>query len=533
MKRVGMSVGTPVSLAVITLMMSVALIVQGCGNGSGLSLSSTPADGGSGPSARGSAQSAPQVILLPISTLSRRSMIKASYVQLDATGSLGSIAPEGVNASNVIIFCFADPTSSAINTGYLDSMKIIINREAAGTVNLLSIGGQTVSTIADPATAVSNISSQIASYNSSLAGGSISGVDLDLENGIPPATITALAHGFKSRGLLVSVAPQVYTSNGANVDSSNPTNLVLTSGNSLATSSSYTPAIARGYVDYVFAQTYNTGGWTIDGISENSVGFFKVAARALGNCVKSDCSAYTSSTASAVIPVGTRVVVGEPSNAGASGTVNNIFASNGTTNYDQGTILGTLKTTIDEVIADPAGYPHFDGVMMWSLNNDYMPAGWGDRYAAIGKFSTTIFQAGSPSPTYFILQVTNTNTSASATWPYASVSLTIHGATYVFGASGDVPLSPSSNQMWGTLASSQSTANVIDSSNIDTIFSNASSFTTSSITLNAYSSGSTSIFAPDRQSSCPKGTNYTFQASHSYNILVNPATGDSDITQVN
>ncbi|MDQ7822272.1 MAG: glycoside hydrolase family 18 protein [Candidatus Eremiobacteraeota bacterium] len=467
-------------------------------------------------------------------SVSSKSMIKASYVQLDATGSLSSITGEGVKASTIIIFCFADPTSSSINTGYLSSMKSIINQEAPGTINLLSIGGQTVATISDTSSAVNNISSQISSYNSSLTNGIISGVDLDLENSIPAATITALAKGFKTKGLLVSVAPQVYTGNGANVDSSNPTNLVLTSGGAMAAQSTYTPAIASGYVDYVFAQTYNSGGWTIDTIQENSAGFFKAAAKALNNCVKSDTSAYTGSTASACIPVGTYVVVGEPSNAGASGTVSNIFASNGSTSYSQSSILSSLKTSIDELIADPATYPYYGGVMMWSLNNDYMPSGWGDSYAAVGGFSTTIYKAGGPSPaTYFILQITNTSTSASGTYPYASASLVINGATYVFGAAADVPLAPNSNQMWGTLASSQSTANVIDSSNLDTIFSNATSFTTSSILLNAYKSGTTNIYSPDKQTACTKGVNYKFEAGHSYNIMINPATGDSDITQVN
>ncbi|GEM_PF-829446 len=467
-------------------------------------------------------------------SVSNKSMTTVSYVQLDATGSLSAITGEGVKASNVIIFCFADPASSAANTGYLSSMKIIINQEAPGTINMLSIGGEKASAISDPSSAVSNVSAQIESYNRNLTNGTINGVDLDLENGIPAATITALAKGFKEKGLLVSVAPQVYTGNGANVDSSNPTNLVLTSGGALAAQSTYTPAIASGYVDYIFVQTYNTGGWTIDSLPENTVGFFKAAAKALNNCVKSDCSAYTGSTASACIPVGTYVVIGEPANAGASGTLNNIFASDGSASYSQSTILNSLKTSIDEVIADPAIYPYYDGVMMWSLNNDYTPTGWGDLYAAAGGFSSTIYQAGSPSPsTHFILQISNTNSSTSGTYPCASASLVINGVTYVFGGSNDMPLAPNVHQMWGTLASSQSTPNVINSSSLDTIFSNAASFTTSSILLNAYKSGTTNLYSPDRQTSCSKGVNYKFEAGHSYNIMLNPVTGDSDITQVN
>jgi len=126
------------------------------------------------------------------------------------------------------------------------------------------------------------------------------------------------------------------------------------------------------------------------------------------------------------------------------------------------------------------------------------------------------------------MQVTNTNPSPSATFPYASVTLVIDESSYyVFGASVDVPISPNGNQLWGTLASSRHTPNVIDSNNFDVVFANASSFTTTKILLNSYKQG-TGINNPDHQISIPNGA-YTFNAGHSYNILVNPANGASEI----
>ena len=63
--------------------------------------------------------------------------------------------------------------------------------------------------------------------------------------------LNLLLKAFSDLGYLVSVAPQIYLSSGSTVDSSNPSNLVLTSGSPNSSQSNFTPAIASGYVDYV------------------------------------------------------------------------------------------------------------------------------------------------------------------------------------------------------------------------------------------------------------------------------------------
>ncbi len=388
-----------------------------------------------------------------------------------------------------------------------------------------------------------NITSQIDSYNHQLVGGKISGVDLDLEGAFTPETIQQLARGFKAKGLIVSVAPQVYTTGEPqDVDVANPFNLVLTAGYpGNSNLNTYGPAIAEGSVDYILAQTYNTGSWKVGGYTEGQIEFFTSIATALNNSVKDDCSANLSPTSQLCIPKQTHIVIGEVSNAGASGNVNNIFGSNGTTSYSQANVLSQLKTQIDNVITNQN---NISGVMQWSLNNDYMPNGWSDNYAKSGAFSGTIFNAQlPPAIPYFILQVTNTGPDVAGPSAYASATLVVNGEYWVFGknaswvSAGMVPIAPNNFQQWGTLPSSQNpaTPDVIDSNNLDYIFSNGNtSFKTSQIIINGYPSYDSDINNPTGgQWVCNAGENYVFEAGHSYNVMVNPVYHSCDIKQIN
>ncbi len=463
-------------------------------------------------------------------------MIKASYVQLDASGSLGSITADGYAASNMVVFAFADLSGPSISSASLHAVQTASNGEGAGTINLLSIGGQ----YATPATInaqtanqiVANVSAQINLYNNQLqGGGTISGVDLDLENSIDSATIEKLAYGFKSQGLIVSIAPQVITTDGANVDPNSPTNLGLSSGGN---SNQYGAALAAGDVDYVLAQTYNSGGWTVGGVQENSPQFFSQIAKALSNTVKGTCAG----AATLCIPETVQVVVGEPSNGGASGTANNIFGSNGGVQYDQAAILSQIQGALPAALA----LPNIDGVMQWSLNNDYMPNGWGDTNATPGAFTSAIFGAPAPAALpYFILQLSNTGPNVPGPLAYGTVTLVVNGQYWVFGTNapwttaGIVPVAPLEIQQWGTLTSSKNpaTPGVVDSDNLDRIFSNgATSFTATQILVNGYPSRDADIGQPARQWVCSVA-NYPFAANHSYNVMFNPTNGACDLKQVN
>jgi hypothetical protein len=473
----------------------------------------------------------------------RDTMLKVSYLQMDASGSLSSITPSGYNASNVIIFAFANLDSAAVNPNFLSAMQTAINNKSPGTLYFLSIGGQyanssTININTAPAI-IDKVYSQITAYNSQLSSAAITGVDLDLENEIDAPTITALAQGFKARGLLVSTAPQVINvdPNIPNVDADNPFNLGLTSGGN---HNQYGPAIAAGYVDYIMAQTYNSGGWTVGGVSESQPNFFSFISLALGNAVRSSCVNVTT----LCIPNTVKIVIGEVSNAGASGNPNNIFGSDGQTPYNQAAVLSNLSTQVSNVIAN---YPHIYGVMQWSLNNDYMPNAWGDAQATPGAFSTAIFGATPPPALpYFILQVTNTGPNQAGPVAYASATLIVNGQYWIFGANapwvpaGMAPIAPNPNgssyQLWGTLPSSQNptTPNVVDSGNLDAIFSNGvTSFATAQILINGYSSYDSNIMAPSGQWNCLAGAGYTFEAGHAYNLMINPVYQSCAISKVN
>lgn len=452
---------------------------------------------------------------------------KASYVQLDATGSLSAITAAGYSASNVIVFAFANLSSPEANPNYLTVMQNVVKNEGLGTINVLSVGGAT----ADPtsinlntvASIVNNVDAQIKAYNIGLpANGQIKGVDLDLELGIDGDTIAALAQQFNALGYVVSVAPQIYKANGfTNVDSATPTNLALSSGWNQAGSNQYQKAIASGNVAYIMAQTYNSKEWTIDGVYESNVAFFSAAAKALSNTVKSSCVGVSD----LCIPATTQILIGEPSNAGAASNYANIFGVWGAPYaYNQAAILAQLNTQITTVAQ--SNYPNLVGVMQWSLNNDFAPdsAPWSDNSAVVGAFSSTIFGANSPTPPtpttlpYFTLQVSNTAQKAKA-----SATLVVGGAWYIFGDINEGKLSPNINHSWGTLTSAQNskTPYVTDSSTLDQFFSGGTpSFTTQKILINS-DSGSQVI--------CSAGTGYIFEANKSYNLMINPDTGACEI----
>lgn len=461
------------------------------------------------------------------------SMIKASYIDMSATGAVSLIQAAGYKASNVLIFGFADTTSSLINNSYLKTIQTAIDSESTGAVNLLSIGGATgsASDMMDTDTVISNIDTQIKSYNSSLKNGKISGVDLDLEGGFTAEQITALAKGFSDKGYLVSAAPQVYLSSGSNVDSSEPSNIVLTSGSPNSNQSNYNPALSSGYIDYLFVQTYNTPNWTINNYAESQVEFIQAVAKALNNSTKSDCSEFVNDTSTVCIPNTTNLVIGTVANAGGAYSSANIFGVAPGTSYNQASILSQLKLSIDEMIADTESYKYFGGMMMWSLNTDYDPSDYGDSYATVGGFSSEIYGAqngGGTSSPYFIMQISNTATSNTGNYPYATATLVINGAYYEWGglssSGADIALGSNENKSWGTLASSQdseTSSYVTDSNNLDVLFANTSSFTISQLLINTYSDANKT----------KKGTQYvcksilsttTLEAGHSYNVMINP-----------
>lgn len=320
--------------------------------------------------------------------------IRAAYIDATAIGALAKVEDKGYQTPNVLIFGFADIDASKINDKMEQAIAKATNLAANGTVNLLSVGGGAVdnskinSSSVD--SVVSNVSSQIDNYNKSHSI-PIDGVDLDLEGNIDSNTTKALAAKFKSKGYIVTGAPQV-NSNSGSISSASPSNLVLTSG---GTANSYQAAITAGLFDALFIQTYNSGGFTIDNISENDPKFYTAVTDALAK-VDNQLQCDGDDDVDICIPSKTKVVVGTVANAGAAGNDANMFKVHGSS-YDQGKVLGQLSSDID-TLASKYAPVEYAGIMVWATTNDYDPAEpvWGDRWAVPGAFTTTILNKNIP-----------------------------------------------------------------------------------------------------------------------------------------
>lgn len=183
-----------------------------------------------------------------------------------------------------------------------------------------------------------------------------------------------------------------------------------------------------------------------------------------------------------------------------------------------------IPETVNSQMQEVLGKPQFGGIMVWTASNDYT------NQSPAWNFISTIKTTPIPGNTYFILQISNTGEK------YTSATIVVNGGYWLFANAANQPIAPGANQSWGTLASSNNpaTPGVLDSGNLDNIFTNpATSFTASRITINGYPAQSTPIDSPTAQYNCSQGENYVFHAGHSYNLLMNEETGACEIKQVN
>ena len=447
------------------------------------------------------------------------SKFNVAYLDFTAFGSCGTIPSNAFGVLDVVVLAFADVTTSTFNTAYIPNIQAASKGATKANAKLFfSIGGAnaTPTTIctATEATVVSNVIAQISQINAAISGVKITGIDLDLENGIDAQTTKDLATMFQSQGYLVSVAPQIYatTPNGS-IDSASPTNMVLTSAGIVDT---YSAALSSKAVSYIFAQGYNTSGFTIDSYSESDPNFSAHAIKAVQNYV----SSYTAPNSQPIM-----CCIGQVVNQMAGYQGGNIFNPNNSplpTSYNQTSILNSFNTALAGAEASGSW-----GVMCWSLNNDYNPSGYSDTYAVPGNFFNIIFGAPAvPTGPYFILQLSNTNTNSSATTPCMSITIVVNGGYYPFGSISGGPLAPNAYQMWGTVASAANTPGVVDSWNLDTMFSGGvSSVQASQVLINTFTS--TSATTPSKQINAGP---YTFVTGKAYNVMANPVTGVSQIT---
>lgn len=462
---------------------------------------------------------------------------------MGAISSYDAIPSSSFAGVNVVIFGFADTSLTTMAPTTEKQIQKAMSGEMAGTVNFLSLGGEHATPItfnsATTGVIAQNIIAQINNFNSKNPI-KIDGVDLDLEQGIDSSTIAELAKIFKQAGLKVGAAPQVYLSNGSNIDSKNPSNLVLTSGGGgtaydRGRENVYQLALNANNLDYIFVQTYNTKGFTIDGVDEANIHFVKNAAKALNSAVKTQCSSTT-----LCVPSATKIVMGTVSNKYAGWFTP--FDGN-TTAADQKNTLDVLKADIDSMVGNP-DYSNFAGTMVWSLNMDYAANLYSSSNTAYspGGFSENIFGA-EPAPTvpYFTIQITNNAPNSPNRFAYASVTLVENNNYWIFGNKWDQPIVPggmgnNAYQLWGTLPSSKDVPGVQHSSSLDNILSGKDSFA-AKVQVNGYADNS-SMSTPTGSFLCRSsaGTNYNFKAGKSYNIIINATdnngtTAACDITE--
>jgi chitinase len=455
------------------------------------------------------------------------SFLKSAYVDAFATGAMAQITASGWKAPNLVVIAFADPTAASSNATIAGALSTAASNRSAstsGNLTFLSIGGATVvpsSWPQSPATLAANMAAQINAYNVSLSGNNqVAGVDLDLENGFSSATVNSIAQAMHAitlangKALLVSIAPQVVGVTSVNVDATSPTNLGLSAG---GINNNFGLAVQNGFVDYVLAQTYNTGptgivlnnvtntnGQVVNGVNESAVLFAQGIAQALNNTVQTSCASATS----LCIPATSKIFVGEVVNQGAGGTYtifNPTAPAAPPIQYDQSAILTTLASELNYIFSGNRPlYSHINGVVVWQLGNDYAPRLYGDSYAVNGGFSTIIFGATAPPAGPNIqLQLSNNSSSGSA----VTTLITSAQAYYPFPA-----VNASSFTSWCTQSASSGTCP--DSFILDTI--GAGTFTVQ-VTP---SSGSAWLCPPNANGIGPNST-ITLTSGFRYNLQVN------------
>lgn len=377
-------------------------------------------------------------------TASNSNFLKVSYVDLSAVGALALVSPmSSYAASDIIVFAFAQPSTSSINNSYLSNMKAI-EAAAPNSKFFLSGGGAISQKMTDGTAGANNIINQVQGYRQ--LGIRIDGVDMDFEQGETSQVLWDFANKIKSgSNLLLSAAPQIYFNSPAGCDTMTSSNLMqclaLSSGGQ---NNNYSHLLDNSFqfLDYLFPQAYNSPNFTINGYNETNIPFYSQAASALSTYVRTLAS-------NGGYNVTTKIAIGEPVNRAAGSPAGTIYGSSAT--YNQAAILSQLQTQIQSSLQ----YPLIAGNMMWSVNADYDPADFNDVSAKQGAYSTTIFGATPPVSRNLKVQFTNNASSTSAV-----ITLVVAGTQYyAFYAnpSGQNPIPAGQFALWCSMDISSST----------------------------------------------------------------------------
>ena len=543
----------------LVLVLSLVSLVS-CGGGNDIASGGTAA-GVTSASAVASAKATPTVAAMDnigFASVPAASILKVAYVDATATGSSAAIPAAGFAAPDIVIYGFVVDglTAPTLDTYLINAVTKGVKNQGATSKTFISIGGETgTSATINPSTAgaiITNVTAGIKALNATLPPtNQIVGVDLDLEGGGQPIdapTISALALGFKQAGFLVSIAPQAVSIDSTpmcpvtpshSMKSSNPTLLGMASG---GCNNQYGPVIASGNVDYIFVQAYNTGGWSMDGCDETQTCLVGALANAFNTITKPSCAG--SNGTPLCIPSTTRYAIGLPSSRGAAGAatiwqpaVSPVGSS--TPSYDYPTILNALATEItsDIPILSKTGK---NGIMFWSLNVDYSPTVYSDKYACVGGFSSVIFGSTlpmvcpvPPGPTSpFTLVIKNTSAKnyvvanifpaplGSANTIGDGVNAIAPGTSVTIGTTATNKINPAIpvNAYLDSYFQSLAQSVLINAINIST-YANAADRAAGSSPINGWNGTPAVVWTPPVGGGCV--SNFNFQANTTYTLTVN------------
>ena len=335
------------------------------------------------------------------------------YIDGTATGAVAQIPASAYSMYDVLIIGFsncsatntvcANIDNSTINTttehGLLNAFQYASANAKPNAVLMLSIGGQygssgfsnnNVNTTALASGIIDSINAINANITTPLK---ITGVDLDVEASGSSENLLALAKILHDKGYLVSVAPQAGAAS-IPINPSSPSNFVLTGS---GISNDYAPLVAAGYADYINLQAYNNGsqGMSISteagSVSvETDPSFHQYIAQTMNTLTSDNCGTLGTNGNYAngypvCIPSKTNVIIGTVANYGAGGTT--MWTNENHSPAGNAAILAQFNDSVQVAKT----YPHYNGVMVWALTNDYYPSAWlSDTWDPVGAFTNNI-----------------------------------------------------------------------------------------------------------------------------------------------
>ncbi len=355
----------------------------------------------------------PEPTITPVPPTPANGQIVVGYIDGTATGAFAAIPNSAFSKYDVIVVGFSSCNAGNVNcakdadASLLPIFQKISQNAKPSAKMLLSLGGENGSH-----SFATNVSSSMPTLANALIADinylnsqivtpiKISGIDLDVEASNSGVNLTPLAQAIHAKGYTVSVAPQastngIGTSNPGSPSSVSPTkpaNFIMTASG--MSNNDYGPAVALGYVDYIFLQAYNSGSGVIqiNGSNEGLPSFHQNMAQVMNNLVSSNCGTLNTSTNlyangnQVCIPPKTKIVIGTVANKTAGGAAT-MWQNEVQTAAGNAAILSAFTSSVQVA----KQYQYYGGVMVWALGNDYYPSAWGNNtWDPIGAFTNNI-----------------------------------------------------------------------------------------------------------------------------------------------